>query len=493
MLLQPCPRNFAITPIAPTDQPALLWFTRDLRLRDQPALHAARASGRRLVAVYVLDEAEGGDWAIGSASRWWLHFSLQSLARSLAAAGAALVLRRGDSEREIMRLAQEVDAAEVHVGQPVEPAGRAVLERLEPALAAHGCALHRHWTTLLSDPDRLRTRTGTPYGVYTPFAKACVAAGIGDDLMPAPVHIAAAAPPPSETLESLGLLPRGPDWSCGLRAHWTPGEDAAMASLHAFTAHAVASYADTRNLPGVEGVSRLSPYLHWGEIAAQRVWCTAAEHDGAGPRSFLSELLWREFGAHLLWHHPSLPEAPLRPQFAAMRWRDDPEGLYAWQHGRTGIPIVDAGMRQLWQTGWQHNRVRMITASFLIKHLLIDWRCGENWFWDTLVDADLASNSSNWQWVAGCGADAAPFFRIFNPWLQGQKFDADGAYVKRWVPELAGLDAAHIHAPWDAPPLVLAGAGVALGRTYPHPIVDLAAGRARALAAFGQVSEKVMH
>jgi deoxyribodipyrimidine photo-lyase len=479
-----------MAPADTTDQPALLWFTRDLRLADHPALHAATASGRPLLACYVLDEHDGGDWAMGAASRWWLHTSLQSLAAALAAIGGHLILRRGDAHTQILRLAREANAAELHVGQPVEPAARATLDRIATALAAHGCTTHRHWTTLLFDPDQLSTQSGTPYGVFTPFSKACFAAGVQPDPTPRPRHIRPAAALPSDPLNSWSLLPTHPDWAGGLRDAWTPGEIPAQKRLAAFLKTTVATYAETRNLPGEDGVSRLSPYLHWGEISPHEVWRAAAEHQGAGPRSFLSELLWREFSAYLLWHHPTLPDAPLRPAFAAMRWRRDPAGLHAWQRGQTGIPMVDAGMRQLWQTGWQHNRVRMITASFLIKHLLIDWREGEAWFWDCLVDADLASNSASWQWVAGSGADAAPFFRVFNPALQGAKFDAGGAYVRRYVPELAKLEDRYLHAPWDAPPLALAAAGITLGKTYPAPIIDLAAGRARALEEFAQVTGK---
>ena len=476
----------------PGPQSALLWFTRDLRVDDHPALHAAIASGRPLVACYIHDDTAGGPWAMGAASRWWLHFSLLSLQAALRDLGVTLVLRRGDSVEAILQLARETNAAELHVGQPNEPAARAALDTLTTALAAEGCTTHRHWTTLLFDPDRLRTKTGGLYSVFTPFSKACLAQGIHADLLPAPTTILAAPPPPSDHLDDWALLPTHPDWAGGMRETWIPGQAEAHRRLHDWSAAALHSYAADRNTPGIDGVSRLSPHLHWGEISPRTVWQLAAATPSKGAQSFLNELLWREFCAHLLWHHPSLPDQPLRPAFNAMQWRNDPAELHAWQHGRTGIPIVDAGMRQLWHIGWQHNRVRLITASFMVKHLLIDWRLGEAWFWDCLVDADLGSNSASWQWVAGSGADAAPYFRIFNPWLQGQKFDPQGAYVKRWLPELAGLDPEHIHAPWDAPPSVLQAAGIVLGTTYPHPIVDLLEGRNRALAAFAPVSDQMM-
>ena len=257
----------------------------------------------------------------------------------------------------------------------------------------------------------------------------------------------------SERLEDWGLLPRKPDWAGGLRDVWTPGEVGAMARAETFLADGLAGYAAARDQPGREGTSMLSPHLHFGEISPGYLWHRAHQQPKSrGREVFIRELLWREFCANLLWHNPGLPDTPLRPEFAAMPWRDDKPGLRAWQKGQTGVPMIDAGMRQLWQAGWMHNRVRMIVASFLIKHLMIPWQEGEAWFWDTLVDADLASNAANWQWVAGCGADAAPYFRIFNPVLQGRKFDTAGDYVRRFVPEIAGLDARYIHAPWEAPP-----------------------------------------
>jgi deoxyribodipyrimidine photo-lyase len=284
------------------------------------------------------------------------------------------------------------------------------------------------------------------------------------------------------------LLPNRSNWAAPFTACWSPGEAGALSRLDRFLSGPITAYATGRDTPGSDATSMLSPYLRFGEISPTRVvHAVRARPTGEGANKFINEILWREFCHHLLWHHQTLPDAPLRTEFAAMPWRNDPADLGAWQRGQTGVPIVDAGMRQLWRTGWMHNRVRMIVASFLVKHLLIDWRSGEAWFWDTLVDADLANNAASWQWVAGCGADAAPFFRIFNPVLQGQKFDPDGSYVRRFVPELSRLDPRHIHAPWDAPDAALAAAGIILGSTYPTPIIGLAEGRTRALAAFSSL------
>ncbi len=446
--------------------PVVLWLRRELRLSDNAALDAAVASGRPVLVVYVLDYSSPGAWKPGGASRWWLHHSLVALRNDLAARGAPLVLRRGRFAEVIPALADEVGAVAVHAGMPTEPwartAYRAVKERLDGRLRVH-------LTTLALHPDAVRTQAGTPYGVYTPFSRACLMHGV-PGVMAAPARIAGFAAA-SETLDDWRLLPTAPDWAGGLRAAWVPGEAGAQARLAAFIRDGLAEYATQRDVPGVDGTSRLSPHLAFGEISAGQVWAAAE-----GATKFVNEVLWREFAAHLLWHHPDLPETPLRAEFARMPWRADDAGLAAWQRGQTGVPIVDAGMRQLWQTGWMHNRVRMIVASFLVKHMMLPWQYGEAWFWDTLVDADLAQNAASWQWVAGCGADAAPYFRVFNPVLQGTKFDPDGDYVRRYVPELAHLPAKWIHAPWEAP--------AALRRGYPAPVVGLAEGRARALAAF---------
>ena len=468
-----------------SDAPAILWFRNDLRLSDHAALHAATESGRPVLPVFILDDAFAGAWALGGASRWWLHHSLTALRQSLGGLGVSLTLRRGDSVATIAEIADQTGAAEIFTGGSADPGARRVDQE---AAEAVGVKFHRMRTMTLFHPNSVRTKSGGAYSVYTPFANACLALGGPMEPVPAPTTLVSAKAPRSDRLEDWDLLPTTPDWASGLRDTWTPGEPGAMERAEAFMTRGLNGYAVARDQPAGDGTSMLSPHLHFGEISAVQLWYMAHQRPGGKSREvFVRELLWREFCANLLWHNPGLPETPLKPEFGNMPWRDDKAGIRAWQQGRTGVPIVDAGMRQLWHTGWMHNRVRMIAASFLIKHLMIRWQEGEAWFWDTLVDADLASNAGNWQWVAGCGADAAPYFRIFNPVLQGKKFDADGGYVRRWIPELGRLESRHIHAPWDAPAESLAKAGVTLGKTYPKPIVDLAGGRARALDAYAGI------
>jgi deoxyribodipyrimidine photo-lyase len=467
---------------------ALLWFRNDLRLNDNPALHAALASADEILSVFVLDDDAAGDAKMGGASRWWLHHSLTSLAASLAERGTKLILRRGDGRKIIPELAAEIGASSVHAARAYEPAMRAVDRDVYETLKANGIAFHRHLSTMLFPPEQIKTKTGGVYGVYTPFSRACFEAGVSEEFFNTPAKIPGIAGVTSDKLADWGLLPTKPDWAGGLKAAWEPGEEGAEKLLSGFLKGPVAQYEEARNLPGVNGTSRLSPHVHFGEISPRSVFHRAAKAKGKGVQTFLKELIWREFAIYLLWHHPDLATKPIRADFAKFPWVEDEAGLKAWQRGQTGVPIVDAGMRELWQTGWMHNRVRMITASFLVKHLLISWQQGEAWFWDTLAEADLAANAASWQWVAGCGADAAPYFRIFNPVLQGQKFDADGAYIRRYVPEIAGLPDKYIHNPWDAPESVLTSARVTLGKTYPHPIIGLSQGRERALAAFKQIS-----
>ena len=475
------------------NRPIIVWFRQDLRLTDNVALAKAVEAGAPIVPLYVLDDNAPGEWAPGGASRWWLHNSLVELSGRLANLGAKLVLRRGSATQIVPQIAREVGARGVYFSRQYEPWATALEVAIHTELAKVDTAIEvrRFPGALLKDPGEVRTKDGGPYKVYSPFWRALNASGEPRKPLPAPTSLTKyRGDAEGDNLGDWNLLPTKPDWSAGLRETWIPGEQGAHARLDAFLDAALTGYHDGRNRPDHESTSRLSPHLHFGEISPAAVWHTAkswaASHgyQGKGLETFLKELVWREFSAHLLFHFPELPTEPLRSQFNAFPWRDDPEGLRAWQQGQTGFPIVDAGKRQLWHTGWMHNRVRMITASFLIKDLLIHWRAGEAWFWDTLVDADLASNAASWQWVAGCGADAAPYFRIFNPVTQGVKFDPDGAYVRQWVPELARMPAKSIHAPWLASQGTLEDSGVVLGETYPHPIVDHAEARKCALAGY---------
>jgi deoxyribodipyrimidine photo-lyase len=469
----------------------LLWFRQDLRLDDNPALAAAIARGGPVVPLYILDPEADGDWPPGGASRWWLHQSLTALAEALAARGSRLVLRRGSAAAVLDTLIAETGAGAVLWNRCCEPAAIARDTALKEDLKRRGIAAESSNGALLFEPWEIRTGSGTPFKVFTPFWRACLDRGGIAAPHAAPKAIPAPGRwPQSDDLDRWALLPTRLDWASGLRETWTPGEAGARKRLSAFLSHGLAGYPDRRDRPDVDGTSALSPHLHWGEIGPRRVW-QAVEHaadeipalrPAAG--AYQRQLGWREFSTQLLHARPELPADPLDGRFAAFPWEADRTALQAWQQGRTGYPIVDAGMRQLWQTGWMHNRVRMVAASFLIKHLRIHWREGEAWFWDTLVDADLANNAASWQWVAGSGADAAPYFRIFNPVLQGEKFDPDGAYVRRFVPELARLPAKWIHQPWAAPDAVRTEAGVTLGKSYPRPIVDHAAARRLALAAF---------
>jgi deoxyribodipyrimidine photo-lyase len=476
--------------------PCLVWFRQDLRLADNPALNAAIASGRPVVACFILDDTPA-PWAPGGASRWWLHNSLAALDRDLRARGATLVRRRGDPTVELPRLVGEIGAAEVMWNRCYEPEPVRRDTALKQLVTDLGVAASSFNAALLFEPWEIRTGGGGPFKVYSPFWRACLARGVDARPTPAPRRIPApATPPASLDLAALELTPTKPDWAGGLRAAWTPGEAGAQARLKSFLENALDGYGDNRNRPDLAGTSRLSPHLHFGEIGPRQVWRAVETFAEAHPKhrkeadKFLSEIGWREFSTHLLFQAPDLPERNWKPQFDSFPWKDDPEALEAWRRGRTGYPIVDAGMRELWTTGWMHNRVRMIVASFLIKDLMIHWRAGEDWFWDTLVDADLAANAASWQWVAGSGADAAPYFRIFNPVTQGETYDPHGAYVRRWIPELAGLPDAVIHKPWTASEQALSEAGIVLGRDYPHPIVDHGDARNAALAAYKSLAVK---
>jgi len=403
--------------------------------------------------------------------------------------GSRLVIRRGDSFEVIRRLARECQAQGLYFHRGYSPAEADLEQRLWRELG-DSLEVRRFRGRLLLEPEQVKSGAGEPFKVFTPFWRACLSLPEPEAPAPAPERLTL---PPSEVtgldLDDLALLPRTPDWAGGLRENWRPGEGGAWERLNAFLDAAVLGYAADRDLPGQPGTSRLSPHLHFGEISPRQVWHAVrglqASYAAAtkGGDAFLREVGWREFCQHLFHHWPSLPAEPFNPRFAHFPWREDEAAFSAWSRGQTGYPLVDAGMRELWHTGWMHNRVRMVVASFLVKHLLVPWQRGQDWFWDTLVDADLANNAGGWQWVAGCGADAAPYFRIFNPVLQGQKFDTRGDYVRRWVPELRRLPDQDLHAPFATSQARLAAAGVRLGVDYPEPLVEHDFARQRALAA----------
>jgi len=473
--------------------PIIVWFRDDLRVSDHPALSAASKTGAPVIGLYVLDEASRGVRPLGGAARWWLAQSLRQLQASLRAAGAVLVLRRGPAAAVVSKVVREANAGAVFWNEIAQAPHVAIAETVEAELAKADINAQGFAGDLLASPSAIRTKDGRGLRVFTPFWRRLQALGDPPAPLPVPKRLATVQSIASDELESWTLEPRRPDWAGGLRETWTPGEAAAQTRLKSFLKDGLKGYASARDRPDQDGTSTLSPHLRFGEISPRQIWhaarFAAAERPAlsAGADKFLSELGWREFCRHLLHDNPRLATVNLQAAFDAFPWKHDDKALAAWQRGRTGYPIVDAGMRQLWHTGVMHNRVRMVVASFLVKHLLIDWREGEQWFWDTLVDADAGSNPANWQWVAGCGADAAPYFRVFNPVLQGEKFDPDGSYVRRWVPELAKLPNNLIHQPWEATPLELASAGIKPGKTYPDPIIDHKAGRERALAAYAKI------
>lgn len=456
----------------------LVWVRNDLRVLDNPALCAAVAGGGEVGVVYVLEEG------LGAAAGWWLHHSLAALG-----ARVPLTLRRGKAEEVIGEMIAAHGVERVVFNKAYDGTD-AVPQSWERA----GARVEALDGGMLHDPATFTTQTGGNWKVFTPFWKALRPKLDGMAPLPAPdLRSVTWMEVPSERLEDWGLLPVRPDWAAGWGDHWVPGEEGAWARLEAFMHNGLAGYAVGRDRPDLAHTSRLSAALRFGEISARSVVRAVLDAAGRGDvpwgdaEKFLAEVGWREFARHLLHHFPALPVRNWKGSFDAYPWREAPADVRRWQRGETGYPLVDAGMRELWRTGWMHNRVRMVCASFLIKHLRVDWRVGERWFWDTLVDADAANNAAGWQWVAGSGADASPYFRIFNPMEQGRRYDPAGAYVRRWCPELAGLSDDVIFAPWEASPLELAGAGVVLGSTYPLPMVEHRAARAAALAGYGRV------
>ncbi len=461
--------------------PIIVWLRQDLRLTDNPALYHAAHTGAPLLIIYILDDDSAVPWQAGAASRCWLHHSLAALSDSLQ---GQLLFARGKADDILPRLARETKAQAIYWNRCYEPwriqRDKAIKQRMQE----DDVAVKSHNASLLWEPWQAVKPDGSPYKVFTPFyRKGCLErCGEPEAPLPAPAHIMfhrhGALQSAQNKIDSLALLPRI-KWDVKIMAGWTPGEKGARDALDLFVRDGLRGYKQDRNRPDLPHVSRLSPFLHRGDISPRTVWheirraTVAAKLENDGDH-FCSELGWREFSYNLLYHFPSLPSLPLQEKFSAFPWQDDPAMLEQWQKGMTGYPIVDAGMRELWETGYMHNRVRMIVASFLVKDLLIDWQHGARWFWDCLVDADLANNSASWQWVAGCGADAAPYFRIFNPVTQGQKFDPCGTYIRRWVPELAALPDKYIHAPWET----------THNSVYPDPIIDHKKARDKALSLF---------
>ncbi len=471
--------------------PVLVWFRKDLRLQDNPSLSAALEEGREIIPLFVWDKNEGGKWSPGSASRWWLHQALKSLNTDIEKLGGKLILAKGKAAELVPEIARAHGAQKVHYARSYDPAGIETQERVEESLDLAGISTSSFNASLLQEPWETKNGSGNPFQVFTPYWRKSRPIIYRE---PAKYSLSKLSfyksPTPKHTLDELELLPDH-DWYKKLANHWEVSESAAHKQLQRTVDEVTRSYATRRNHPSVDGTSRLSPYLSWGLISPRQICNTVleSENEGShrGENKFLVEIGWREFSYHLLYHYPIIPDQPLRPKYAAFPWLDDPKNLKRWQFGNTGYPMVDAGMRQLYQTGWMHNRVRMIVASFLVKHLLISWTEGARWFWDTLVDADLASNTQGWQWAAGCGADAAPYFRIFNPITQGEKFDTRGSYAKHWIPSIDNLPSKFTFKPWEAPEQMLKENGVSLGSNYPYPCVDHSEARARALAALASL------
>jgi deoxyribodipyrimidine photo-lyase len=479
---------------SPPHDSALVWFRDDLRVSDHPALNHARDCAKHVTALYVLDELGESGRPPGAAAQWWLSRSLQELSKKLDDKHIRLVLKKGKASAIVPDVARQLGASLVCWNRRYEPAQVKADTAIKEQLAGNGLDVKSFNGNLLFEPWEIAPKSSPFYKVFTPFWKAAQEKGGLDAPLREPEKAAQRGTKiASEKLQDWGLEPEKPNWAEGFEEHWTPGEDGAHDRLYHFLERGLKGYDKNRDLPDRDGTSRLSPYLRFGNISPRQIWHALHHHHDAenapahDRERFLSEIGWREFNYHLLYHLPDLATYNVQPKFKEFPWKYGKRAMQAWEQGMTGYPVVDAAMRQLWQTGWMHNRMRMVVASFFVKHLLHDWRDGEKWFWDTLVDGDVANNSANWQWVAGCGADAAPFFRVFNPILQGEKFDPKGHYVREFVPEIAGLPDKFIHKPWMAGKDVLQEAGVELGKDYPEPIVDHKQARDAALKAFKEL------
>lgn len=468
----------------------LVWYANNFRVDDQAALAAAASRGA-VVPVYVYEPHYKGTSALGSSTKWWVHQSLCTLADRLASLGSPLVLRAGDPAAELIALAKQAGADRVAFCASIEPDLQQREDEIEYRLSRAGLGVDRYPMHLLWPVGSVLTKDARPYQVFTPFWKTALKGDPPAEPIDAPSSLQAPAQPvEGMRVDELGLLPQI-SWYAGLADRWTPGERGARERFGRFLKERIGAYQEDRNRLDIPGWSAMSAHIRFGEISVQRIWHTIARDPDwshhKGKEHFLREVGWREFAQHLINHFPHTTHTPLRENFSQFPWVRDAGQLRRWQQGQTGYPVVDAAMRNLWREGWMPNRARMIVASFLCKDLRISWAEGMAWFWDTLVDADLGSNTLGWQWTAGCGADAAPYFRVFNPVSQGQKFDPRGEYVRRWCPELAALDASSIHAPWEAAPLELSAAGITLGKDYPRPMVEHKQARLDALAAFEQI------
>ena len=465
----------------------IVWFRADLRVADNPALFEASRGDKPVIGLYIFDDETPGEWGIGGAAKWWLHHSLVALEQSLTKIGGALVLRQGNAADVLAEVVHETNAGKVYWNRCYEPFTIKRDKGIKETFLDQGIEAKSFNGSLLFEPWTIETKAGGFYKVYTRFWLTCRDKGTPAPPLDAPTHLEKfEGDVKSDMLDDWELLPTSPDWAEGLRDRWAPGEAGAMERLDTFLDTGAEDYDNLRNFPAIPATSNISPHLHIGDISPRQIWKITVDRLGwtKETEKFLKEIVWREFAYHVFYYLPEIPEEPMHNRFDAFPWREDTAALLVWQTGQTGYPMVDAGMRELWQTGHMHNRVRMITASFLVKHLLLPWQQGEAWFWDTLVDADLAVNAFSWQWVAGCGADAAPYFRIFNPITQGQKFDPDGTYIRTYVPEIADLPDKYLQTPWAAPDDVLHDAGVKLDETYPRPIIDHKMARERALEAF---------
>lgn len=464
----------------------IMWFEQDLRLSDNPALTAGLKQNQ-ILPIFILDDENAGVYQQGGASRWWLHQSLTQLNKQL---NGQLNFYKGDAKSVINDLTKRFNVASIVWNRRYEPWRISRDTQIKKSLIAQGTKVTSFNGALLNEPWTIFKKDQTPYKVFTPYHRQVARVSMETPALPAP-HLPEAITCDKQALDlnDLSLLSKK-TWGNKLYDYWQPGEAGAYSTLHNFLNNSLTNYKEGRDFPALKAISTLSPHLHFGEISLRQINnALLSEPNDNNREHFMRELHWREFSYYLLFHWPDLPHKNLKETFDHFPWNDNRKGLALWQQGLTGYPLVDAGMRELWQTGFMHNRVRMITASFLVKNLLVDWRLGAQWFWDCLVDADLASNSASWQWVAGCGTDASPYFRIFNPTTQGEKFDPQGTYTKHYLPELKDLPAKYLYRPWEAPPELLKKANITLGKTYPSPIVDIKASRERALDAYKQIKQ----